>query len=186
MYDNAIRVYELCKELHEEIYKLRAPMFDAIKVEGDLSEVADFVYATREALRFIDEIKKDLRKANEVAQLLGCVKWTEAGNEEPIRTDNCIGSPKVRMTAKIPSRNKEPEAFEELMRALEIPEALWVSDSVRLHWPGFVDYLSELMSQGKQLPSGIDPASKYPVFTLEVRKVRDMDEVLQEHKTTEF
>lgn len=185
MYDSALRIYALCKELHEEVYKLRAPLYDAIKIEGDLTEIADVVYATREALRFIDEVKKDVRKANEVAQRLGCLKWTEAGDEEPIRSENCTGTPDVRMTAKIPSRTKDPEAFEQLMRALKIPEELWVSDGVRIHWPGFVDYLTALLSDGKQLPAGIDPASKYPVFTLTVKKVRDMDEVLHESNLEE-
>jgi len=180
MYDTAVKVYKLCKELHEEMFKLRAPLFDLVKAEGDLQEIADVVYATREAMRHLEEVRKDVRKANDVAQKLGCVRWTEQDDAEPIRTDNCIGSPKVRMTASVPSRRKDPEAFEELMRSLNIPEALWVSDSVRLHWPGFVEYLTELLADGKQLPKGIDPESKYPVFTLEVRKVKDMDEVLLE------
>ena len=181
MYDVALKVYKLCRDLHEEVFKLRAPLFDLIKKEGDLGEIADVVYATKEALRFLDEVKKDIRKVNDIGQRFACVRWTEAGDAEPIRTESCIGSPKVKMTATVPSRKKDPEAFEALMKALNIPEELWVSDSLRIHWPGFVLYLSEMLSEGKQLPAGIDPNSKYPVFTLEVRKVKDLDDVLLDH-----
>lgn len=173
-----VEVYKALKRVHEEVFSQRAAIHEAMRTETDMKELADIAYATREAVKFVEEIRKDLNKINDVAQKLGTLAWTKLSPDgEPIRTDYCIGTPKVHQGASLPTKDKDFESYEKLMNYIGIPYELYGGEYevVRPHWPGFIEWLSDRAEQGEPLPPGVDPERKYPIFKLSCRKVKEVD-----------
>lgn len=142
--------------------------------EVSLEELADMAFALKKISEIFDEIEKKTRNTYELAERLLCMMWAQNGDSDPIRTPYCTITPRIRMAAQIPKKGT-PE-YAELMKALGINEELQTSDAVRPHWPGLVDFVTELLTQGRPLPAGVDPHKTYPVYGVTIRQRKGITE----------
>jgi hypothetical protein len=142
--------------------------------EADIAELADMAYSISQIMRMFDEIEKKTRNTYELAERLLCMLWAQQGDSDPIRTSHCTITPRIRMAAQIPKKGT-PE-YEELMSSLGIDTALQATDAVRPHWPGLVDYVTELLTNGRPLPRGVDPNKTYPVYGVTIRPKKGITE----------
>lgn len=179
----AQKLYADVRELHERIYKdLQA--LQAIALAGDLEEMADSIYALKEAKKFAEDTEKDIGKLQKMLCDMFCLKYTQCddGNAESIRTDYCTATPNPRVCAHIPSYEKQPEEYKALMTYLGVDPVLWDTGKVLtengeestkvvdVHWPGFTALLSRLAGSGHPLPPGIDPEKTYMLWNVTIRK----------------
>jgi hypothetical protein len=147
---------------------------ERIHSEGDIKELADMAYALKRIEEMFCDIEKRTRNTYELTERLLCMLWAKSGDSDPIRTEHCTVTPRIRMAAQIPKKGT-PE-YEELMTSLGIVGEAASSDAVRPHWPGLVEYVTGLLAAGRQLPKGIDTSKTYPVYGVTIRQRKGITE----------
>jgi hypothetical protein len=136
--------------------------------KANLSDLADLLLSLKKSSDLLDDARKEIDKVMRAVEAIFCKLAVTSNMTEPVRTDYCTATPKLKMVASIPSIKTEPEKYAQLMRYLKIPEHLWStaggvngeyqSAKVALHWPGICDLLTERARLGEPMPPGIDPA----------------------------
>jgi len=149
--------------------------------------MVNFLYVFRETSRLADDIRKELDGSSGIVEKVCCALYVGMCNagqirSDPIRTGMATGTPTVKMGARIPTRRDEPEEFVALMKYLGVEETAIATDVVRPHWPGIVASLTQLASEGKPLPPGIDTSATYPVYTVSVKSWRSIEEIIRDMK----
>jgi len=150
---------------------------DGINTMVDLEDLADTAYALREIMRLFDDAEGECNAIYELVVRVACMLWAHGDNDGPIRTKHVTASPDIKMMTAIPKASKDPEAYAEFMKALNIPEHLWARDVVRPHWPGMLDFVSEKIASGEPLPGGLDPTKTYPIYKMGLRGKKGVDEL---------
>jgi hypothetical protein len=145
-----------------------------INNNNTLEELADIAYTLQRCRDMLHSMHKQASGSFDLVTRFACVKWAQRGEGEPIRTEYCTVTPSVRMCAKVP--RKEDESYEALMNHLGVNSDMLKYDTVRPHWPGLVDYITERLTEGKPLPPGVDPNTKYPVYSITIRKKKGITE----------
>lgn len=173
-------MYVQAKKAHDEIYRLIALLKPEVEKCRRKEELVDYAYALYEAHKFIDDLEGEVRRLKERAICLADALWVQESTGESIRTDYCTATPDIKMAANIPSQKRDPEAFDAFMQHLGIKPELYKGESevVRPHWPGLVEYVSALISQGKPLPPGVNMEKKYPVYKMSFRKKKEPSEIV--------
>jgi hypothetical protein len=162
--------------MHAEIYRELSQLKEQSLKCGDMQELADRAYALRDMHKYVDDLRKELDQTKSVCERIACLLWAKDSEGDPIRTDHCTASPKIKYMASLPSRTRDPEAYANLMGHLGIPDGLLPEDVVRPHWPGFVNYMTRLAEEGLPLPEGIDVDKTYPVYSLTIRGKKGVNE----------
>jgi len=180
------------RDFHHKLLRVLPEIEQEIKSGSDEKEMADLAYAMREIARLCDDARKRCEQKKRLAEQLACaLTIAVTQSAEPIRTEFCRASPKMRSIVSVPRRSKEPEKYAELMKYLGVPEHLWQGGEhavVNTHWPGLMDLLAAKQERGEPLPPGIDPNKTYPEYTLVIHgyqspaggAVEDDDGVLTE------
>jgi hypothetical protein len=180
MRESLVELYRRAKSFHEQAYRITSELQSAVRQCRSQEDLADDVYAIRQATKFVEDARKEMGKLERLAEKMCCALWVQAGLGDPISTRHCSASPDVKMMASLPNRHTQPEAYEKLMRHLGVPESLWRDGdhaSVEIHWLGFTDMLSRDLAAGRPLPPGIDPEKTYPEYRLSpVRGKMGVDE----------
>ena len=168
------QLYTEAVRAHSALYASLSVVRDESRVSLDMLELVDTAFALRECHKFFDDLRKEAKRTQEMAEKLVCLLWIKGGGEEErLRTPYCTASPVIKTAVSIPSARRQPEQYEALMKDLGVPEALWRSDVIRPHWPGFTEYASSLASNGRPLPGGVDPNKTYPIYALRMLRRRD-------------
>lgn len=165
--------YAKIEDFYVDVFEMLRSVAVSGKTCDDMRETADIAYLTKKAAEYTKQLTTQLNKISEVAQKRTCIMAIEDDHETEIRGKYVVASPDMKMMAPIPKRKKEPERFEELMNALEIPNALWqgtTEEAVRPHWPGIIELTNKNIQEGKKLPDGLDENSMYPIYKLRMRK----------------
>lgn len=163
----AMRMISEWTEFHNRFVK-------TLHEESDLEELADMVYTVTKVLELFKEVEKKTRGTTELAERLLCMLWAQRSDAEPVRTSHCTITPRIRMAAQIPKKGT-PE-HEALMQYLNISPELQETDAVRPHWPGLVDLMTKLLTEGRPLPQGVDPSKTYPVYGVTIRSKKGITE----------
>lgn len=167
------RAYREIRELHARLTVDLTALERSLKDETDEKEHADTAYALREIAEFADAIRKQSEFVKVLSERMACMLTIAIHQTaEPIRTEFCTASPKVRTVVTVPSRRKSPEQFASLMTFLGVPRHLWEGGEhavVETHWPGLIEYLGKLQAEGKPLPPGIDPNKTIAQYSLMIR-----------------
>jgi len=179
MLTTAQEVFSAVKSLHAEVYGHLLALKSGTQTSNDKEELADLVLAMKHSLKYLKDLQKEVNQCANMAERIACLLWLKEGTGEPIRTEYTTATPTIKEVAAIPTRRKNPEAFAALMRGLNVPADLWidsdVDEVVRVHWPGFVEYMTRRAGAGLPLPAGIDPHKVYPLYSLTVRKTKEID-----------
>lgn len=174
MLTDLLKLHNDTMKFHSHSYVRLGELDQVIKRINDMKELADCVYALREIIALLDDAKSTATRLKDYCERVACVLWVKADNPKPISTAWCSGTPDLKTMASLPKKSTDPDAYYALTRHLGIPDEVAKLDAARVHWPGFVEYLTKLTSEGRPLPPGIDPNQTYPVYSLSVRKRREL------------
>lgn len=178
MHKIASEAYAAMKAHHEVAYRQLKQIDELVRGEVDKEELADAAFALKMTGDLADDIRKMAKVTQELAEKMCCAKVLAEGHTGTINTPFMRVSPDIKTMAAVPSKRRDPDAYEKLMGHLGIREDLLKNDAVRPHWPGLVEYVSECASVGRPLPPGVDPSSTYPVYRLaRWRKKKEPDDL---------
>lgn len=185
MKQSAQNLFRLAQTAHEEIYKLQTILQQEVSKCNSLTELADYAFAIDRSHELIEDCKKQLWKFREEINKKVCTLYMEQyinnpSKAGPIKTDHVTATPDIKTAPKIPKAGS-PE-WKQLIDFLNIPDFGMSEKSngekplevVRLHWPDLIEHLTNLDSQGKPPPPGINPASKTLVYKLTLRKKKEV------------
>lgn len=179
----AVEIFKVARETHADLYQLVCELRRELCPANGGKPIGDLVdtsYALREALRYLDDIGKELRQLKELAEKMTCLLWVQSIEGGSVYTEHCTALPKVAMIASIPKRSTAPALHARMMTSLNVPINLWIDQDieeiVRVHWPGFVSHITRLAQAGKPLPDGIDIEKTYPRYSVTVRRKKEVDE----------
>lgn len=140
---------------------------------ASLEDCVDAVYAIRESVNYLEQVRKDLEKLSGILQQVTCISLISR-HKKSYKTDYCTATKKSSVSYGIPTKKKEPEKYVELMSSLGIPADVIRDELVRVHWPAFKEYCANLQEKGEQPPVGIDPSKGTAHFSLSIRRNRDI------------
>jgi hypothetical protein len=188
--DRALQsLYRATRDLHELVIRLHTQLENRFKIEIDLEELVDGIYALRETSKFLEDSRKVADKFKHTLERQTCLVWAMRADDSNIRTEYCTGTPDVKPMASIPTKKRDPVAFVALMKYLGVPEHLIGDDedspAVVPNWKGMSSLLAVLAKEGKPLPPGIDPESVYNDYSVTIYRRRDVDEELCKTKGVE-
>jgi hypothetical protein len=179
MRDEARKLYLEVEKAHEDLYNSLQALRKVTSQDREIRSLTDTAYALNESLKLLESAKKEINITKDMLTKVIGALWVQVNNQEPIRTWYCTGTPRVKMAATLPSRKSDPEKYGKLMDSLNIPRELWDRPEdehqiVHIHWPGMVDYVSELSAQGLPLPDGVDMSKAYPNYALTLRPRKEI------------
>jgi hypothetical protein len=161
------QVYTLHTDLLTDFLELK----DTLQFKS-LEELADLAFSFERIQELLKDLEQEAKRVSYKAQVTACAKWMADEDKKPkIQGSLCTAEPDVKMTANIPSRNKEPERYEELMGWFGMPPE--IEPYFRLHWPTFGEYITQLAHEAKPLPAGIRPGKTQATPILKMRKRRE-------------
>ena len=165
------------KNLYSETQKYfnsRIPkMQELFESATTLDEITDTIYAIRDSVEYLENIRKELNKIKYQLEQMACVAIL-ARNEKSCCTEYCCGTKRMSQDFSIPTKKKDPKRYNELMATLGIPQQVTDRELVRVHWPAFKEYCAELQERGENPPAGIDPKNGHPCYSVAIRKKKDI------------
>ena len=172
----ALRRYQSLERMYPAIYSDLSRL-ETLAKSSDLTQGdrADAAYAMREISRVVADIRKEADRIKRLLDQVMCVVWTtncETDDSTPrsIHGEVAIATPNVKMGVTLPTKNTDPENYRTLMQHFGFSDELIEADAVRTHWPGMVQYMTNLMEEGKPLPPGVRPDQTYPIYNTTIRK----------------
>ena len=163
------------KTLHRKVKAVYVEAIDLI--EGirrevprctDLEELSDTAFAMSETNKLVEDLGKECRKILHLSEKLVNLICLKTNNPGPVRTQYVTASLRQKMAPPIPPRDT-PE-YQELCDWLNIDPM--ARDSVRIHYPTLRDKISEMIAEGKPIPTIL---TLQPEFNLTLRKRKEVD-----------
>ena len=143
--------------------------------KGSLSpeQCCDLALMVKKGLDVVQSMKAALDGTRQLLEKSACLRWitlhvTEAGALPPIRGTISIGSPRVTMRIRMPSRERDRKDYAKMMGALGAEPKALEFDALRPHWPSVCDMATKLAEEGKPGIPGITMES-YPMYSLITR-----------------
>ena len=165
----------------KELYKETLQFFNARilqlreleKGANTLDECVDTVYAIRESVEYLEELRKKLNSLSEDLQTAICLSLATRFKKSHA-TEYCTGTRKQTLVHNIPTKKRQPEKYQEVMEHLGIPQEVIDRELVRIHWPSWKDFCQSLMEAGEPVPAGVDPSKATTIFSVTVRRKKDI------------
>lgn len=165
MKTRAQEVQALYGEVHADLSVLPTTYPDST-----LSELASQLFALRELAKWGKAIEADAERASKVLKAAVALRWVrECPTGETIRCPEGTASPFIKTGSTTPSKKKNPEKYAAMLTELGVPQNLQDNEVVRIHWPGWVEHLTELTRQGLPLPDCVDADSTYEIHEIVLR-----------------
>lgn len=141
---------------------------------GSCTDLADLSYVMREALSQVDEMRKELRKAQDLAAKMFTVMWANDPEQTgpSVKTPWCIAEANPQTRASAVSPSKDPEGYAEVMRFLGVPDDIIASQALRTDWDAFGEVLTQAQRAGKVLPEAI--GKTYTEYKVNVRRRKEL------------
>ena len=163
----------------QDLYLELVPLLELLekKTKEELETMGgqqiDTAYACRESIAVLDVLKKRINKIYSIAQAIASVHITML-DKDRMSTQHATASPNPRPWFKIPyKRDKDPKEYDRLMAFCGVPQEASERETIRLHAPGFMDWMAELLGSGAALP--FDPSSMTTVeHRLRITKKKDI------------
>ena len=160
------KAYQKAREAHWEIVQQSELLRLALSSSGNISELADALYALKQIAELCDDARKEANRLIELFEKLTCRLWVLQDNGDLIRTEYCTASPDIKQTVKTPKEGT-PE-YAEFASSFGVPPDV----PFRPHWPSIIKRVSEDMAAGKPLPPGCDPREIINICKVGIRKKR--------------
>jgi hypothetical protein len=152
---------------HDQLYAQLSKTREEMKPLSP-EELTDIGFICKKMYEQIDDLRKEVQNLQDLAEKLACLK---AISEEKVKIQGQLatGTPDVSMSANLPHPQKNPEAYLALCDYLGFPEVAVQNDLFRIHWPGFKEFFTKLMGEGKPVPPGIELDKTHAHYKLKYR-----------------
>ena len=171
--DDLIKMYCDVKRMHEQMQGLLAN----VKMEANLMDpsiIVDATYVLKRANEYIDGTRKDVNRALEHVQKLGCMIVMQQSDNKLVG-EIASGYAQTKETPALPDREKNPEAYFELMAAMGVPDELANSGLIKPSFTGVGNFATKLAEDGIPLPSGLRHATMISSYTVAARAKAGID-----------
>lgn len=182
----AARRHEKLEEIHKDYYEFLRLVHSGIRsAETALTQEdrADLIFHLKHMFDMFEDLKKETNVDREMLNNILCTIFVTRANKKDknVKGEIATVTPRMKLAPKIPSPNKEPTKFGELLKALGVTNPEVIERGIlRPHWPSLTEWCSECAEQGKPMPGGIDPSDTSALFETTVRKRTDVD--LEEYR----
>jgi len=158
-------------QIHDVLYGEISETREQMKIQSP-EELTDVGFICKKIYEQLDDLRKETEKLQDLAEKLACLK---AINEQKVKLQGKLatGTPDLSMSANLPHPVRAPEAYQALCDYFAIPEALVKWDLFRFHWPGFKEFFSRQMAEGKPVPPGIELDKTHAHYKLKYREVKN-------------
>jgi hypothetical protein len=185
---DAIKAYGQMKKAHLDEYAMLTTLRDELKAgKYQLTDMVNFIYVIREISRLADDIRKEADGISRIFENLACATYVASHQNDPERSDPiraslATGTPNLKIGINVPNERLEPERYFKLMKFFGISEEQLESRVVKAYWPGLCEQISKLAEEGKPLPPGISVENTYPTYSVTIKMIQNLDEVLRKMK----
>ena len=177
----ALKEYKNFNDFYLRYYRLLSVLRDRVKdKEYTLSQTLDLIYVLRETSKQLDDLRKEANGVEAIMINIACLLYLTKGGRTPIRGKLAVGSPNVKMNARIPHMKRNPEEFAALMKYFKIPIGPVEEGILKPYWPSMMEHFSKCAEEGRPLPPGVDPSSQYPEYKMRVSHKKDLLEALDD------
>jgi len=174
-----LKEYAKMKKVYLSGYEQLSIIRDRAKdCKYNVEDLVNLVHVSREISKLANDLRKEADGIARILEGIACVVNLTRGEGGPIRATLATGSPSMTLGVKLPHRERNPEAFQELMNYFGIELNSLTDRAVRPHWPAICEIVSVLAEEGKPLPPGIDPDATYPTYSLRIKSKCDLDELI--------
>lgn len=170
-FERAREVYAMMVAVHHECF-LALRTIQQGQANLPLSELVDIQFALRESSKLADDLRKEFDATIKVQAAITCVNWAmdASSGGESIKGTHANGSPDIQTRVKVPTLEKEPEQYYQLMDWLGIPKDLqdqgkilaqegeFSTEVVKVHYPGLQDMINRMQYAGYILPEFLTTA----------------------------
>lgn len=172
----ALDIFRNVSAFYNETFNRVTTIAEAARMENDPYELTDIALAMNEAHKKIKALEVKFRAIKEMAEKKACAQALTQANEDTfedkIQTEWARATIDMKMIGRVPKRKDNPEAWEQLMTWLGVPESTYtpedeeVGPPLAIHWPGVVDKVSAAIAAGEPTPPGMDVKTMRPIYRL--------------------
>ena len=171
---DASQILREARELHSKVFQVLVGIKRVFgRRETTLEELVDMCWLLRQASKLYDDLRKELNKQDEIISIVVANRWLMRPTHGPIRGELATGSPDVRDQPCIPRRSENPEAYDNMLRSLGVPEDVVATAAIRIDFEGIGNFLAALQESGKPVPDFLKKAGEsYTKATLRLTTKR--------------
>lgn len=144
----------------------------AVRAQRNLERFASVDTIVHKAEKQLEGLCKELRRLKELMDQNIVALQIGIQNSAAIKTEWGAVSTKVSMIAKVPKPDREDERDDWRLLVEHLvslgADRLVEKDLIRIHWPGMVEYCTDLAAAAKPYPPGVDPSETTPRFSTRV------------------
>lgn len=141
-----------------------------------MADIGDQIFLLKKAALRLNDLASEMKGVVRLAERLFCMGAIATNDASTVRGKIASSTPKIMHAVRIPSYAQQPEKYSKVLQFLGVPED--VSDLFKPNWPKMVEFFSDLIDEGAQLPPELDPTKTYPVYSVSSRKISHVDESL--------
>lgn len=170
-----VSVREQASLLYNLVYGFMSKNNELIKSKNlKNEELCDFGFICRELENVFDELRKEVKARKELCGQIIAYRLVQASVMDPtikmkVQGQFATGTPDVKMQMELPQ--KFTEEYYQITDYLEVPRKIAESGVLRLDWKKVTELLTQLMNDGKKIPTGF--GKKYPVYVTIYRRRKD-------------
>jgi len=111
-----LKEYGKMKEVYLSGYAQLAHVRDEAKNgKCNMGELVNLVHVSREISKLANDLRKEADGIVHILEQIACVVHLTQGQGKPIRASLATGSPSMKLSVKLPHRERNPEEFQALM-----------------------------------------------------------------------
>lgn len=167
--ENLLRTYGRVTKMHSDLVMLLDSVQQHARTDLNPGAVVDAVFILKKIEQFLESTRKEVTKALEMTQKVGCLLAMQSNNSIRGEIANGYGESSQKML--IPDREKEPQQYAALMKALGAP----MLDTIRPSFSGVEAFVTGLAAEGKPMPAGLEHCRTIPKFTIRARANSGID-----------
>lgn len=169
--DRGAALYHRVLDMYHEVYTYIGEIGQDVQKGGrglSIENMTDIAFIMREIGDMLDDCRKETERRQELlCKLLAAIATRR--EEENTHGIYATGTPKFGVIA-IPPKRGTPE-YVEFMKSMGIPQAVIDMDVFRPYWKGVCALASQLATDGKKLPEGLN--NTQPNFGMILRRRND-------------
>lgn len=170
-----LSIYKTSKDVHKAIYLSLKDAAKKLQAGQTPGEIADAAYLLRKSSELLDDAHKEIDKYRKILDRVGCLMVVEQAGAN-LQGEYATARGDLSTSVSLPSFTDDPENYAELCAYFGVG----CSPMTRIHFPAVREHITELLSQGKNLPPVLAKYKQYQEAKLvaTARRGDDLENVL--------
>lgn len=172
-----LQTYSVARKHHQEVCTLRNHVEAACR-SMDGGTIVDATYVLKRTSELADETRKEIDRTLVLVQKLGCLAVMHT-TDDKLHGQIANGYGKSGQELIVPDKDKNPNEYLALMRAIGVTEEMAANPYIKPSWKDVAEFTSKLAEEGKPIPPGLEHVQHTTKFTVVATAKRgsDIDEV---------